>query len=66
MGHKESGQGDCAIGTVKSMGWLDMVLESPVQPFHELFEGPVGYRLAVEVLESDDLAVGKILLSLGI
>jgi hypothetical protein len=43
-----------------------MMLESPIQPFHELFEGPVGCRLVVEILEPNDLPVGKILLSLGI
>ncbi len=66
MGYKEGGKGDGAIDAVKSMGRFDMVFESSVESFNELFEGSVGCRLVVEILESDDFPVGKVFFSLGI
>ena len=45
-----------------------MVLEGSVQSLNELFEGPICLRFGVEILEADDLAVGKggAVFSLGI
>jgi len=68
MGHKQGGQGECAIDAVKPMGRFDMVFVGSVESFDELLIGSVGFRLSVEILESDDLAVqeGWILRSFGI
>jgi len=57
MGYKEGGKGECAIVAVKPVGRFDMVFEGAVESFDELFVGSVGFGLAVEILESDDLMV---------
>ena len=57
MGHKEGGQGDCAIGAIKPVGRLDMVFKGSVEPFNELLIGSVGFGLCVEILEADHLVV---------
>ena len=45
-----------------------MVFEGSVKSLNELFEGPICFRLAVEILEADDFPMGKgcIFFSLGI
>ena len=57
MGHKEGGQGECAIDTVKPVGRFDMVFIGTVESFDELLIGSVDFGLRVEILESNDLAV---------
>lgn len=68
MGYKQSGKGDCAVDTIKPMRGFYMVLEGSVQSLNELFEGPICFRFAVEILEADDFPMGKgcIFFSLGI
>ena len=68
MGHKEGGQGECAIDTVKPVGRFDMVFEGSVETFDELLVGSELLGLTVEILEADDLAVleGWMIGSLGV
>ena len=66
VGDKQGDERYCAIPTVEPMGRFHMMLEGPVQPFNQLLENPIGFRLAVQVLESYHLPVGKVLFPLSI
>ncbi len=68
MGHKQGDQGECPIVAVKAVGRFDMVFESSVESFDELFVRSVGFGLRVEILESYNLVVleGWIVGSLGV
>lgn len=59
MGYKQSGKGDCTVDTIKPMRGFYMILEGSVQSLNELFEGPICFRLAVEILEADDFPMSK-------
>jgi hypothetical protein len=57
VGDKEDYQGQGSMEAIKPVGRFHMMFEGPIESFDELLVGSVGLRLAVEILESDYLAV---------
>jgi hypothetical protein len=57
VGDKEDHQGQGSVDAVKPVGRFHMMFEGSVESFDGLFIGPVRFRLAVEILESDHLPV---------
>lgn len=60
MGDEQRGKGDSAICTVEASSRSHMILEGPVEPFDQLFEGSELLRLGIKVLQADHLLVADV------
>ncbi len=66
VGDEERSQGDGAVPRAEAIGGADVILVGAIEAFDELFVRAELFRLAIEVLQTDDLVMRERLTRRGL